>query len=93
MPPPSQIQEMIDLTDNDDDKKMKKKYSKQMINKTIEKYNTQRPRSTPPVPILSQKDNSPRTQTIIDITDDDDDDFVLSTPSFSYRPKKKLKLT
>ncbi|CAF1042294.1 unnamed protein product [Adineta steineri] len=82
MPPPSQVQNVIDITDDEDENM-----------KNCQKSDTQYSTSTPPVPILSQKINSFQSQSIIDITDDDDD-FIQSTASFSSRPnKKKLKST
>ncbi len=107
MPPPlliptqkiksSPIQEKINLTDDDDDddsdEMINKKHSEQIKTKMFEKVLTHHSISTPPAPILSQKIDSSRIQMTIDLTDDDDDDFIQSTSSFSYRPVKKFKST
>jgi hypothetical protein len=102
MPPPvisstqnfksSPIQDIINLTDADDEEIINKTPSEPIKSKFFQRSFTQQPRSSPPVPILSQKMNSSRTQTIIDLTDDDDDDFIQSTSSLSFQPIKKLKL-
>jgi len=99
MPPPtfipsqtiksSPIKEIVNLTD---DESSHKNRSEQIKTKVFDKCLSQHPVSTPPVPILSQKINSSRTQTIIDLTDDDDD-FIQSTSTYSYRPEKKFKST
>lgn len=79
MPPPSQ--DVIPEPESKENKKFKTKSS------------TQQPKSTPPVPILSQKLQMLQTQPIIDLTDDDDDkDFVQTIPAMSQRSGKKLKL-
>jgi hypothetical protein len=84
-----------DLTDDEDyDEQANGGRTQQSKAKVFEKYIAQRPKCMPPPIIPSQKVNSPRTQTVVDLTDDDDDgDFIQSTPSFSFRPGKKLKST
>jgi cell fate regulator YaaT (PSP1 superfamily) len=90
MPPPtlipsqeiksSPMQEIINLTDDDDEIEYK------TCPEQIKKSFTQ-------VSILSQKINSTRTQITFDLTDDDDDDFIQPTSSYSSQPWKKLKST
>ncbi|CAF1225283.1 unnamed protein product [Adineta ricciae] len=84
MPPPSQIptQDVTPVSERKENKKFKSKSS------------TQQSKSTPPVPILSQKLQVLQTQPIIDLTDDDDDkDFVQIIPAISQPSAKRLKLT
>lgn len=93
MPPPILIPsvkpEIINLTDDDDEIKTKKP-SKTFFEKSFSQHLT----STPPVPILSQKNNSSRTPIVLDLTDDDDDDdFIQSTSSYFSQSGKKLKST
>jgi hypothetical protein len=105
MPPPSQIpspkiklsqaQTIIEISDNDhNDEKVNENRSQPTKTKVFEKFIAQRQISMPPASqILSKKIKPSQTQTIIDLTDDDADDFIQSTSSFSYRPIKKLKST
>lgn len=91
MPPPtliptqevkssSKIQDIINLNNDE---------SEEIKTKIFQKSFTQPSRLSPPVPILSQKFDSSQPQTIIDLTDDDDD--FIQTPS--SRAKKKFKST
>ena len=107
MPPPSRIpsekiklseaQTIIETSDNDrNDEKANENHSQPTKTKVFEKFISQRQISIPPSSqILSKKIKPSQTQTIVDLTDDDDDadDFIQSTPSFSYRTIKKLKST
>lgn len=103
MPPPpvvissqhvksSPIQDIINLTDDEDEETINKIRPEQTKTKFFRRSLTQQPRSSPPVPILSQKIDPSRIQTIIDLTDDDDD-FIQSSSSLSFRRVKKLKTT
>jgi hypothetical protein len=104
MPPPTQVpaqkiepsktQATIDITDDHDDidKKVNANHFQQTKPKALGKFIAQRPIAMPsPTQISSRKIKPSQTQVIIDITDDDDDDFMESTPSFSYQSRKKLK--
>ncbi|CAF0915962.1 unnamed protein product [Rotaria sp. Silwood1] len=89
----SHIEQTTNLTD-DNNEKMNQNHVKQIKSKPCRIFFTQRPRSSSSMPTLSQQVNSSRTQTMIDLTEDDDnDDFIQSTSSYFPRPNKKFKST
>ena len=74
--PSSPIHDIINLTTDHTEEIKSQIHSVPTKRKAYQRSLTQYPRSSPPVPILSQKLTSSRTQTIIDLTDDDDNDFI-----------------